>query len=91
MWHYDERSGGPTSRWSTWAPRCEKLIQAAGTKSGVGVARSGYGYFRARIAAIFSAFRMVIGLILDPITLPFRIVLALLGGAEFQFRRFSRA
>ena len=42
------------------------------------------------IAAIFSVIRMVLGLILDIVTLPFRIVLALLGGAEFSFRRFSR-
>jgi hypothetical protein len=43
------------------------------------------------ITAIFSVFRMILGLILDILTLPFRIVLALLGGAEFEFRRFSRA
>ncbi len=42
------------------------------------------------ISAIFDAFRMVVGLILDIITLPFRVVFALLGGAEFEFRRFSR-
>jgi hypothetical protein len=42
------------------------------------------------IAAIFSVLRMVLGLILDIVTLPFRIVFALLGGAEFEFRRFSR-
>jgi hypothetical protein len=42
------------------------------------------------IAAIFSAIRMILGLILDIITLPFRLVFALLGGAEFEFRRFSR-
>lgn len=33
---------------------------------------------------------MVLGLILDIITLPFRVVFALLGGATFEFRRFSR-
>ena len=42
------------------------------------------------LSAIFGAIRMIVGLILDIITLPFRIVLALLGGAEFEFRRFSR-
>lgn len=42
------------------------------------------------IAAIFSAIRMILGLILDIITLPFRLVFALLGGVEFEFRRFSR-
>ena len=42
------------------------------------------------IGAIFNAVRMVLGLILDIVTLPFRVVFALLGGAEFEFRRFSR-
>lgn len=42
------------------------------------------------IAAIFSAILMILGLILDIITLPFRLVFALLGGVEFEFRRFSR-
>ena len=42
------------------------------------------------ISAIISAIMMIIGLILDIITLPFRIVIALLGGAEFEFQRFSR-
>ena len=42
------------------------------------------------LSAIFSIIAMVLGLILDIITLPFRIVLALLRGAEFEFRRFSR-
>jgi hypothetical protein len=40
------------------------------------------------ISAIFAAIGMVIGVILDIITLPFRLLLALLGGAEFEFRRF---
>lgn len=40
------------------------------------------------IGAIIRAILMVIGLILDIITLPFRIIIALLGGAEFEFRRF---
>ena len=43
------------------------------------------------ISAILNAIRMILGLILDIITLPFRILFALLGGAEFEFRRFSRA
>ncbi|HEX5194672.1 MAG TPA: hypothetical protein VFW09_17890 [Solirubrobacteraceae bacterium] len=42
------------------------------------------------ISAIFRAIMMVLGLVLDIITLPFRILFALLGGAEFEFRRFSR-
>jgi hypothetical protein len=42
------------------------------------------------IGAIFSVIFMVLGLILDIVTLPFRVVFALLGGAEFEFRRFSR-
>jgi hypothetical protein len=40
--------------------------------------------------AIFNVIGMVLGLVLDIVTLPFRIVFALLGGAEFEFRRFSR-
>jgi hypothetical protein len=36
------------------------------------------------------SFLMIFGLILDIITLPFRIAFALLRGAEFEFRRFSR-
>jgi hypothetical protein len=40
------------------------------------------------ISAIFAAIGMVIGVILDIITLPFRLIIALLGGAEFTFRRF---
>lgn len=42
------------------------------------------------ISAIIGVIVMVLGLILDIITLPFRIVLALLRGADFEFRRFSR-
>ena len=42
------------------------------------------------LSAILNAIMMIIGLILDIITLPFRIVIALLGGAEFEFQRFSR-
>jgi hypothetical protein len=49
---------------------------------------SGYPTFM--ISAIFDAILMVLGLILDIITLPFRLVAALLGGAEFEFQRFSR-
>ena len=41
------------------------------------------------LSAILGAIRMVLGLILDIVTLPFRIVIALLGGAKFEFRRFS--
>ena len=43
------------------------------------------------LSAIFGVIGMVLGLILDIITLPFRIVFALLGGAEWEFRRFSHA
>jgi hypothetical protein len=42
------------------------------------------------VAAIFAAIRMVLGVILDIITLPFRLIFALLSGAAFEFRRFSR-
>lgn len=41
-------------------------------------------------AAIFSVIAMVLGLVLDIVTLPFRVLFAILGGAEFEFRRFSR-
>ena len=40
------------------------------------------------IGAIFAAIRMILGLALDIITLPFRLEFALLSGAEFEFRRF---
>jgi hypothetical protein len=43
------------------------------------------------ISAILDVIRMVLGLVLDIVTLPFRALFALLGGAEFEFRRFSRA
>lgn len=43
------------------------------------------------LSAIANALMMILGLILDIITLPFRIIIALLGGAEFEFRRFSRS
>ncbi|MDQ6777009.1 MAG: hypothetical protein M3071_12525 [Actinomycetota bacterium] len=43
------------------------------------------------ISSILDVIRMVLGLILDIVTLPFRAVFALLAGAEFEFRRFSRA
>lgn len=42
------------------------------------------------ISAIAGAIATVLGLVLDILTLPFRIVVALLGGAEFEFRKFSR-
>jgi len=41
------------------------------------------------IAAIFAAIRMVLGVVLDIVTLPFRLIFALLSGAEFEFRRFG--
>lgn len=41
-------------------------------------------------SAIISVIMMIFGLILDIITLPFRIIFALLGGATWEFRRFSR-
>ena len=41
------------------------------------------------ISAILRVIMMVLGLILDIITLPFRARFALLGGAEFELRRFS--
>ncbi len=43
------------------------------------------------IASILGAIGMVLGTILDIITLPFRIVFALLRGAEWEFRRFGRS
>ena len=43
------------------------------------------------ISALLGAIRTVLGLILDIVTLPFRLVFALLGGIEFEFRRFSKA
>jgi hypothetical protein len=42
------------------------------------------------ISAIFGVIRMVLTLVVDIITLPFRILFALLGGADWEFRRFSR-
>lgn len=42
------------------------------------------------LSAIMGIIVMVLGLVLDIITLPFRIVFAVLRGAEFEFRRFSR-
>jgi hypothetical protein len=42
------------------------------------------------LSAIIGVIVMVLGLVLDIITLPFRIVFALLRGAKFEFRRFSR-
>jgi hypothetical protein len=41
------------------------------------------------IGAIFAAIRMIFGLVLDIIMLPFRLIFALLSGAEFEFRRFG--
>jgi hypothetical protein len=42
------------------------------------------------LSAIVGVIEMVLGLILDIITLPFRVAFALLSGAKFEFRRFSR-
>jgi hypothetical protein len=42
------------------------------------------------VQAILNVLRMTLGLILDIVTLPFRALFALLGGAEFEFQRFSR-
>jgi hypothetical protein len=42
------------------------------------------------LSAILKILQMVLGLILDIVTLPFRALFALLGGAEFEFQRFSR-
>jgi hypothetical protein len=44
----------------------------------------------AMLSSIFAVIAMIIGVVLDIITLPFRAALALLNGAEFEFRRFSR-
>ena len=41
------------------------------------------------ITSIIDVLMMVLGLILDIVTLPFRALFALLGGAKFEFRRFS--
>jgi hypothetical protein len=41
------------------------------------------------ISAILDAIRMLLGLVLNVITLPFRAIFALLGGAAFEFQRFS--
>ncbi len=43
------------------------------------------------LSAILNVLQMIFGLILDIITLPFRAVLALLGGAEFEFRKFGKS
>jgi hypothetical protein len=42
-------------------------------------------------SALIDTVAMILGLILDIITLPFRIAFALLGGAKFEFRQFSRS
>ncbi len=42
------------------------------------------------LSAIVGVIVMILGLVLDIVTLPFRVVFALLRGAEFEFRRFSR-
>ena len=43
------------------------------------------------VNAILNVLRMTLGLLLDIVTLPFRALFALLGGAEFEFQRFSRS
>lgn len=43
------------------------------------------------LSAIVNVLQMILGLILDIITLPFRALFALLGGAEFEFQRFSKS
>lgn len=43
------------------------------------------------LSAIANVLRMILGLILDIITLPFRALFALIGGAEFEFQRFSKS
>ena len=48
-------------------------------------------YDPAMVQAILNVIRMTLGLLLDIITLPFRALFALLGGAEFEFQRFSRS
>jgi hypothetical protein len=48
------------------------------------------GQLLGMLSAIFGVIVVILGLILDIITLPFRIVFAVLRGAEFEFRRFSR-
>jgi hypothetical protein len=42
------------------------------------------------LSSIFAVITMIIGLVIDIITLPFRAAFALLRGAKFEFRRFSR-
>jgi hypothetical protein len=42
------------------------------------------------LQAILNVIRMTLGLLLDIVTLPFRALFALIGGAEFEFQRFSR-
>jgi hypothetical protein len=43
------------------------------------------------LSAIANVLQMILGLILDIITLPFRAVIALLGGAKFEFRKFGKS
>lgn len=42
------------------------------------------------ISAIFDVIAMVIGLVIDIVTLPFRVILAIVRGGEFEFRHFGR-
>ena len=43
------------------------------------------------LQAILNVLRMIFGTILDIITLPFRALAALLGGAKFEFAKFSKS
>lgn len=43
------------------------------------------------LGAIANALRMILGTILDIITLPFRLLFALIGGAEFEFSKFGKS
>ena|SRR5947209_7656940 len=66
-------------------------VHCRSSRSGERCSRRGEsGYYVTMISAIFSVIGMVLGLVLDIVTLPFRTLFALLGGAEFEFRRFSR-
>jgi hypothetical protein len=42
------------------------------------------------LSAIANVLQMILGLILDILTLPFRALFALIGGAEFEFRKFGK-
>jgi hypothetical protein len=42
------------------------------------------------LSAIINVLQMIIGTVIDVITLPFRAVIALLSGAKFEFRQVSK-